>query len=98
MMGTNVAQVQPGTDVIKLCESIAGDLGVLYKECSVSDPSGQTCAAVSQMLQAIGHIQKQIMDGGGEMAGPPGDGYPLAPQHRTPIDMAAASMAPGPPQ
>lgn len=101
-MSTNAGAPQQGTDVVKLCERIAGELGVLHKECGTLDPSGATCDAVGQMITAIGHIEKQLMSGdpGGGMpqmeAEPPdGDGYPIAPHARSPLDMAAAAMMGG---
>jgi hypothetical protein len=97
------ADPSPTADLSKQTDSIAQGLGLLYKECSEYDPSGQICDAIGQMIQALGHIEKQIEaivngadpNAGGPQMGPDPSqgGYPVAPGQQGPMDQAGSSLA-----
>jgi len=93
-MSTNASPAQaPDAAIQKASEDAMKSLAVLYKACHAMDPSGQACAAVNQIMQAVAEVGNNVA--ATSALGPaPNAGAPPAPEQglQNPDPFAQAGM------
>lgn len=78
-MSTNAAGSNAPSSLDKTVNSVMEGLGLLYKECHQSDPSGQACEAVKQIMQAVSEVAGSLASQ--QFQAPPLDPFAAASQN-----------------